>query len=108
MPAPLLSYYGDDLTGSTDVMEALSLGGVPTVLFLSIPNAGLLERFADCRAIGLAGTSRSETPEWMDENLKPAFAWLRSLDASVCHYKVCSTFDSAPNVGNIGRAIEIG
>ena len=39
MPAPLLSYYGDDLTGSTDVMEALSLGGVPTVLFLSIPNA---------------------------------------------------------------------
>ena len=31
----LLSYYGDDLTGSTDVMEALSLGGVPTVLFMN-------------------------------------------------------------------------
>ena len=108
MTGPLLSYYGDDLTGSTDVMEALSSGGISTVLFLRIPDAALLSRFADSRAIGLAGTSRSETPEWMDENLTPAFAWLHSLDASVCHYKVCSTFNSSPTVGNIGRAIEIG
>ena len=104
----LLSYYGDDLTGSTDVMEALSSGGVPTVLFLGIPDAELLARFADCRAVGLAGTSRSETPEWMDENLPAAFGWLKALGADVCHYKVCSTFDSSPAIGNIGRAIEIG
>lgn len=104
----LLSYYGDDLTGSTDVMEALSSGGVPTVLFLRVPDQALLLRFADCRAVGLAGTSRSETPRWMDENLPIAFKWLKSLDAGICHYKVCSTFDSSPAVGNIGRAIEIG
>ena len=104
----LLSYYGDDLTGSTDVMEALELGGVSTVLFTSLPDDGLLARFAGCRAIGLAGTSRSETPAWMDENLTPAFAWLKSLGAAVSHYKVCSTFDSSPAIGNIGRAIEIG
>ncbi len=105
---PLLTYYGDDLTGSTDVMEALSLGGVDTVLFLRIPDEALLSRFADCRAVGLAGTSRSESPQWMDENLTPALQWLRSLDGAVCHYKVCSTFNSSPTVGNIGRAIEIG
>ena len=105
---PLLSYYGDDLTGSTDVMEALSMSGVPTVLFLDIPDNALLKRFADCRAFGLAGTSRSRPPEWMDENLPRAFGWLKSLGAPVCHYKVCSTFDSSPTVGNIGRAIEIG
>lgn len=104
----LLSYYGDDLTGSTDVMEALSSHGVPTVLFLRIPDEGLMARFAHCRAIGLAGTSRSETPEWMDANLPQAFAWLKSLGARVSHYKVCSTFDSSPAIGNIGRAIEIG
>jgi len=108
MMRPLLSYYGDDLTGSTDVMEALSSGGVPTVLFLNVPDDGLLGRFADCRAVGLAGTSRSETPQWMDEHLPAAFGWLKSLEARVCHYKVCSTFDSSPKVGNIGRAIEIG
>lgn len=104
----LLSYYGDDLTGSTDVMEALASNGVDTVLFMNVPDNALLSRFSHCRAIGLAGTSRSETPEWMDEHLTPAFNWLKSLDAAICHYKVCSTFDSAPHVGNIGKAIEIG
>lgn len=108
MKRPLLSYYGDDLTGSTDVMEALSLGGVPTVLFLGIPDAALMERFEGCMAVGLAGTSRSETPAWMDENLPAAFGWLKSLGARICHYKVCSTFDSGPAIGSIGRAIEIG
>ena len=104
----LLSYYGDDLTGSTDVMEALELGGVPTVLFMRQPDQHLLSRFAQCRAVGLAGTSRSETPQWMDENLAPAFKWLKTLEATVCHYKICSTFDSSPAIGSIGRAIEIG
>ncbi|UNK40512.1 four-carbon acid sugar kinase family protein (plasmid) [Shinella sp. H4-D48] len=108
MTRPLISYYGDDFTGSTDVMEALSSNGVETVLFLKMPDADLLSRFPGARAFGLAGTSRSETPEWMDVHLAQAFAWLKSLDAEFCHYKVCSTFDSAPQVGNIGRAIEIG
>ncbi|ESX16023.1 MULTISPECIES: four-carbon acid sugar kinase family protein [unclassified Mesorhizobium] len=104
----LLSYYGDDLTGSTDVMEALELGGVPTVLFMRQPDAAMVEQFSHCRAIGLAGTSRSETPQWMDTHLSDAFAWLKTLNAAICHYKVCSTFDSSPAIGSIGRAIEIG
>ncbi|MFB8344022.1 four-carbon acid sugar kinase family protein [Brucella cytisi] len=104
----LLSYYGDDLTGSTDVMEAMASNGVDTVLFMNVPDEELLSRFSHCKAIGLAGTSRSETPEWMQENLTPAFNWLKSLNAAITHYKVCSTFDSAPHVGNIGKAVEIG
>ena len=74
----LLSYYGDDLTGSTDVMEALASRGVPTVLFMQQPNEAQREKFADVRAIGLAGSSRSETPVWMDEHLTPALAWLKT------------------------------
>ena len=104
----LLSYYGDDLTGSTDVMEALASRGVPTVLFMHEPTAAQRAKFAEARAIGLAGVSRSESPAWMDENLTLAFAWLKSLEASFCHYKVCSTFDSSPEIGSIGRAIDIG
>ncbi|MBX5162564.1 MULTISPECIES: four-carbon acid sugar kinase family protein [unclassified Rhizobium] len=104
----LVSYYGDDFTGSTDVMEALASSGVETALFLDIPTPGLLARFKHCRAIGIAGTSRSETPDWMEEHLAPAFDWLKSLGAAICHYKVCSTFDSSPEIGNIGKAIEIG
>ena len=108
MPQLLLSYYGDDLTGSTDVMEALASRGVPTVLFMHEPTAAQRAKFPEARAIGLAGASRSETPAWMDEHLTPALAWLKSLQASFCHYKVCSTFDSSPQIGSIGRAIDIG
>ncbi len=108
MACPLISYYGDDLTGSTDVMEALALNGISTVLFLGIPSIDLLERFKDCQAIGIAGTSRSQTPEWMEDHLAPAIEWLHGLKAEICHYKVCSTFDSSPRIGNIGKAIEIG
>jgi uncharacterized protein YgbK (DUF1537 family) len=103
-----LSYYGDDFTGSTDVMEAMALHGVKTVLFTRIPADEERARFSGFDAIGLAGTSRSQTPEWMDEHLPPVFSWLGSLNARFCHYKVCSTFDSSPRLGNIGRAIEIG
>jgi uncharacterized protein YgbK (DUF1537 family) len=105
---PLLSYYGDDLTGSTDVMEALASNGVETVLFIDMPDEALLQRFGHCRAIGLAGTSRSETPDWMDKHLTPALRWLKGLGADICHYKVCSTFDSSPTIGSIGKAVEIG
>ena len=104
----LLSYYGDDLTGSTDVMEALASRGVPTVLFVRLPTTAQIQKFPGVRAIGLAGSSRSETPAWMEAHLAPALTWLKGLSAGFCHYKVCSTFDSSPTIGSIGRAIDIG
>ena len=106
--APLFSFYGDDFTGSTDVMECLSLHGVNTILFTRLPSKQELQRFQSYQAIGIAGTSRSQTPQWMDEHLPGCFSWLKQLGARFCHYKVCSTFDSSASVGNIGRAIEIG
>jgi 3-oxoisoapionate kinase len=104
----LLSFYGDDFTGSTDVMEALASHGVKTVLFTKRPTPEEFAPFENYAAVGLAGTSRSQSPDWMDRNLPLAFSWLKSLDAKYCHYKICSTFDSSPTVGSIGRAIEIG
>jgi len=47
-------------------------------------------------------------PDAMAETLRPAFERLRALGTRHVHYKVCSTFDSSPTVGNIGRAIEVG
>lgn len=104
----LLSFYGDDFTGSTDVMEALASHGVETVLFTRLPSPQEFAPFAEYQAAGLAGISRSQPPAWMDEHLPAAFAWLKSLNAQYCHYKVCSTFDSSPRIGSIGRAIDIG
>jgi uncharacterized protein YgbK (DUF1537 family) len=105
----LLTYYGDDFTGSTDVMEALVLGGVPAVLFLEAPSADFVrERFPATRAVGVAGVSRSMTPAQMEAELPPIFTALKGLGAPLFHYKLCSTFDSSPTVGSIGQAIEIG
>jgi 3-oxoisoapionate kinase len=105
----LLSFYGDDLTGSCDAMEALALGGTRAALFLDPPSPELLrERFPGLRAVGVAGVSRTMTPAQMDETLPSVFSEVAQLDAAIFHYKVCSTFDSSPEVGSIGRAIDIG
>ncbi len=104
----LIAFYGDDFTGSTDVMEVLAFAGLPTVLFLDVPDADDLQRFAGYRGIGIAGTARSRAPEWMQKHLTPALQALDALNTPVMHYKVCSTFDSSPTAGSIGCALDIG
>ena len=106
--APLYAWYGDDFTGSTDVLETLAEVGIGAVLFVGAPTPDRLAAFAGCSAVGVAGDSRSRSPEWMSEHLPGVFAALKRLGAPVTHYKVCSTFDSGPDRGSIGRAMEIG
>ncbi len=104
----ILTYYGDDFTGSTDVMEQLELGGIRTMLFLDVPTPQQLAAFPHLEAVGIAGVSRSMTPAQMDDELPPKFRALAALGAPFFHYKVCSTFDSAPTVGSIGHATDLG
>ena len=108
MVRPLYAYYGDDFTGSTDVLEALSLAGVRSVLFTGMPTEDCRREFSDCQAVGIAGESRSRPPDWMSEHLPAVFDLLGALGAPIVHYKTCSTFDSSPQIGSIGRALEIG
>src|SRR5690349_1533719 len=84
----LLSWYGDDFTGSTDALEALASNGVRSILFLGQPDDEFVHQFEDCEAFGIAGVSRSQTPGWMDANLPPVFEWMRRLETPLCHYKV--------------------
>lgn len=104
----LLAYYGDDFTGSTDALEFLSRAGIKTVLFIEPPTQEKLSRYTGVQAIGVAGSSRAMTPEEMERELVPAFIALNALNAIHVHYKVCSTFDSSPSIGSIGKAIDIG
>ncbi|PHN02426.1 four-carbon acid sugar kinase family protein [Flavilitoribacter nigricans] len=103
-----LAFYGDDFTGSTDALEFLSRAGARTVLFLDNPSRDQIRRFGDPEAIGVAGMTRTMEPAAMAETLREAFASLQSLRPTHVHYKVCSTFDSSPETGNIGTAIETG
>ncbi|HKW28778.1 MAG TPA: four-carbon acid sugar kinase family protein [Verrucomicrobiae bacterium] len=104
----LLAFYGDDFTGSTDALEQLTLAGVRTVLFTEPPTPAQLKHFPKLQAVGVAGFTRSLPAAAMEKELRPAFKKLKALGARHIHYKVCSTFDSSPEVGSIGRAIEVG
>jgi uncharacterized protein YgbK (DUF1537 family) len=103
---PWVTWIGDDFTGSAAVMEVLAFAGLPAVLFTAVPDAALLRRFAGMRGVGIATTLRSQSPETMRAGLPPLVRWLEALGAPLLHYKICSTFDSAPEVGSIGCAIE--
>lgn len=104
----LISFYGDDFTGSTDAMEALAMHGIKTVLFLELPTRELLEeRFPDIQAFGVAGVSRSMTPLEMEQSLRPILEGLKEIPTCLVHYKICSTFDSSPTVGSIGYVMDL-
>jgi uncharacterized protein YgbK (DUF1537 family) len=104
----LLSFVGDDFTGSTDAMESLARNGIRTVLFTAPPTCEQLAAYPDLQAFGVASTARSMTPAEMDRSLLPLLSAVRDSGAPIMHYKVCSTFDSSPTIGSIGRAIDLG
>lgn len=104
----LFAFYGDDFTGSTDALEFLSRAGIKTVLFMEVPTAEQLQYYPDIEAIGVAGMTRAMRPDAMRTELQQAFNSLNALGVEQLHYKVCSTFDSSPKVGNIGVAAEVG
>ena len=104
---PLIAFLGDDFTGSAATMEVLSFAGLPTVLFLAPPTKAQAARFGAMRGIGIATTARSQSPDWMARHLPPLFAHLAATGAPLLHYKTCSTLDSAPHTGSIGKAVEL-
>ena len=101
-----LAFYGDDFTGSTDALEVLAFAGLESALFLKQPTPQALQKFSRLDAIGIAGDSRGMSPQEMDAALPDILAALARL-APIVHYKVCSTFDSSPTIGNMGHVIEI-
>jgi 3-oxoisoapionate kinase len=107
-PSLQLAYYADDFTGATDALETLAGAGLKTALFLEPPTPEQLARHPGLQALGVAGFTRALGPAEIERVLRPAFTALRALQPRHFHYKVCSTFDSSPGIGSIGRAIEIG
>ena len=105
---PLIAWYGDDFTGAAAVMEVLTFSGLPSMLFLESPKPEQLAQYRGLRGIGVASTARTHSPEWMSNELPKVFATLEALKPELIHYKICTTLDSSPNTGSIGRVLEIG
>jgi uncharacterized protein YgbK (DUF1537 family) len=99
-------FYGDDFTGATDTLASLHRAGLRAMLFVETPTAERLATLGPLDAIGLAGAARTLAPAPMQMEMRRIGEVFRALGVRILHYKVCSTFDSAPEVGNIAVAMQ--
>ncbi|SHO43089.1 four-carbon acid sugar kinase family protein [Desulfopila aestuarii] len=98
-------FCGDDFTGASDTLATLSRAGLNCRLFLS-PDAVLnCPEQHELDAIGIATATRSLPPAAITLELTKIAKAFASLSPDLIHYKVCSTFDSSPEIGSIGTAI---
>ncbi|MCA9151195.1 MAG: four-carbon acid sugar kinase family protein, partial [Planctomycetales bacterium] len=81
--------------------------GVRTRLYLSASDLTADAELDLLQAVGVAGVSRSLPTEQIAAEISPTLHVLAQWCEAV-HYKTCSTFDSSPTTGSIGRVIEIG
>jgi uncharacterized protein YgbK (DUF1537 family) len=102
---PAYAFYGDDFTGATDTLAHLARAGLRTMLLFAPPDAARLSMLDKLDAIGVAGAARTMPPAAQAQELERVGAAFAALGVRVMHYKVCSTFDSAPETGSIGVAI---
>ncbi len=101
-----LAFYGDDFTGSTDALECLTKAGAKAILFTEAPSLEELKAFPNLDAYGIAGKTRALVPNEMEIELTKAFEQMKNIGSKHIHYKICSTFDSSPEIGSIGKAID--
>lgn len=104
---PRLAFYGDDFTGATDALATAARMGWRSLLFLGIPTPEQLLRAGPLDCLGIAGATRAMAPGAMRQVLEPVARFFNELRPQLVHYKVCSTFDSAPSAGNIAVAMAI-
>ncbi len=103
---PPIGFYGDDFTGGTANLANFQKAGLNSIMFLDTPSPDLIEKHAAMvDVLGIAGTGRSLAPEAMIAEITPALDLFRSIGSPVVQYKICSTFDSSPEVGNLATVL---
>ncbi|WP_102222644.1 four-carbon acid sugar kinase family protein [Acidimangrovimonas sediminis] len=95
-------FIGDDFTGASDSLSTYARAGRATRLRLD-PWQGESEGAVE--VTGFATDLRSRTPEEAVAVIGRLWPEVARLAPRILHYKVCSTFDSAPRVGSIGAAV---
>jgi uncharacterized protein YgbK (DUF1537 family) len=103
------AFYGDDFTGSTDALRQFDRGGLRSVLLVELPPPDELRELASrYDVLGVAGIARSLGPDEQEAEIRPILTALGDLGPRVVQYKICSTADSSPQLGSLGRALEVG
>jgi uncharacterized protein YgbK (DUF1537 family) len=99
---PAFGFVADDLTGASDVLAQAHRYGLDAALVIG--DAALP---TDVDVVGIAGPARSLGGAAFDDVVRRDLARIWEVDLHVLLYKVCSTFDSSPTIGSIGRGIEL-
>ncbi|MGF3056408.1 four-carbon acid sugar kinase family protein [Microbacterium sp. YY-01] len=103
-----VGFYGDDFTGSVDVLLQFARHGWSGTLFVGLPDPEVLSTAArDHDVIGIAGIARSLPRAAIAAEVAPVLRELHRIGCDIVQYKACSTADSSPTVGSIGRVIEV-
>ena len=98
----LLGCIGDDFTGSSDLGNTLTRGGMRCVQYVGVPDA---PAGPEVEAGIVALKSRSIPVDDAVRLSLAALDWLRAQGCRQFLFKYCSTFDSTPE-GNIGPVAE--
>ncbi len=102
-------FYADDFTGATDELEVLTKSGASSILFVEPPTKKQLAGLRNIDAVGIASNNRALGFAKLKQKLKIDFALIHNnISSSFIHYKICSTFDSSPQIGSIGIALDEG
>jgi len=97
-------FIGDDFTGASDTLASLARAGRKVRLFLDPPPPDALQREA-LDAVGIATEWRALGPDAIRAQIARLAPSIRALNPRFVHYKICSTWDSAPQTGNIAAAV---
>jgi uncharacterized protein YgbK (DUF1537 family) len=97
---PTFGFVADDLTGASDVLAQAHRYGLEAALVI-----GDAPLPVDVDVVGIAGPARSLGGTAFDDVVRRDLARIAEVELDVLLYKVCSTFDSSPTVGSIGRGI---
>jgi uncharacterized protein YgbK (DUF1537 family) len=104
---PLVGFYGDDFTGAAENLAQYHAHGLRSRLYFEPADpARVIAESTELDVVGIAGVARSRAPDAMRPLLRDAFALFGRLGTRLNQYKICSTFDSAPGLGNFAVAIE--
>lgn len=100
-------FVADDFTGASDTLATLSRAGLKARLYPRVPDLANDADAAALDAIGIATGLRGMGPREGRAAMEELAAQLAAIGADFTHFKVCSTFDSAPDTGNICAVVDV-
>ncbi|WP_020681862.1 four-carbon acid sugar kinase family protein [Marinobacterium rhizophilum] len=98
---PDFVFCADDFTGASDTLATLTRNGLTSRLYLRSEDLAANPDIQTLDAVGIASSLRSMSQQAAVGEMNHMGANLARIGGRFHHLKVCSTFDSSPDIGNL-------